>query len=57
MAVGGAERDAQGQGGLLGGQSREVPELDDFGYDRLLGGELIESLVERQHIAGRVVSN
>ena len=45
----------EGRGSLLGGQAGEIAKLDDLGGDRLLGGELIEGLVECQQIAGRVV--
>ncbi len=55
VAVGSAQGYVEGRGSLLGGQAGEIAELDDLGGDRLLGGELIEGLVECQQIAGRVV--
>ena len=48
MAVGGARRDAQDLGGLVGRQAGEVAEFDQLGLFRVGLGEAIEALVESQ---------
>jgi hypothetical protein len=46
VLLGGGGRDAERGGGLLGGESGEVPELDQLGRARILRFELPEGLVQ-----------
>ena len=44
---GGARGDVQQAGGFLDGQAGEVPQLYQLRLDRVLRGELIESVIDR----------
>ena len=42
-----AWRDVQQAGGFFGRQADEIPQLDQFRFDRVLRGELIEGVIDR----------
>lgn len=53
VAVGGARRDPQGGGGLIGRQPGEVPQLHQLGLFRMLLRETVEGLVESEELVVR----
>ena len=50
VAVCRAERDTHDRSGLSGGEPPEIAELDDVGGGRLVRGEPVERLIEREQV-------